>query len=193
MPKVVDTAEQRRGIRRAARRVFARRGIAGTGLTHVAKAAGMGRSSLYHYYPDKRSLVRDLVRDVLAEEEALFGASLRAGGTPLERIERLTEALTGLFDEWSKVGRMLFDLWSRDGSRFRPFFRAIRSDLAALVAEGQRTGEIDPELDPELAAATVIGTIDGMLLQHFIDPRAFPDRDALRKALVVAVRKGLRP
>ncbi len=193
MPKVVDTAEQRRGIRRAARRVFARRGIAGTGLTHVAEAAGMGRSSLYHYYPDKRTLVRDLVRDVLAEEEALFATSLRAPGTPLERIERLTEALTGLFDDWSDVGRMVFDLWARDGSRFRPFFRGIRRDLAGLVAEGQRTGEIDPDLDPELAAATVIGTIDGLLLQHFIDPRAFPDRDALRDALVVTVRKGLRP
>ncbi len=193
MPKVVDTAEQRREIRRAARRVFARRGIAGTGLAHVAEAVGMGRSSLYHYYPDKRALVRDLIRDVLAEEEALFGASLGAEGTPLERIERLTEALTGLFDDWSNVGRMVFDLWSRDGGRFRPFFRSIRSDLAALIAQGQRTGEIDPELDPELAAATVIGTIDGMLLQHFIDPRAFPDRDALRQALVIAVRKGLRP
>ena len=153
----------------------------------------MGRSSLYHYYPDKRSLVRDLVRDVLAEEQALFGASLRGGGTPLERIEWLTGALTGLFDDWSNVGRMLFDLWSRDGSRFRPFFRAIRKDLAALVEEGQRIGEIDPEIDPELAAATVPGTIDGLLLQHFIDPRAFPDRDALREALVVSVRKGLRP
>ena len=69
MPKVVDTAVQRREIRRAARRVFARRGVASTGLTHVAEAAGMGRSSLYHYYADKASLVRDLTRELLAEEE----------------------------------------------------------------------------------------------------------------------------
>jgi AcrR family transcriptional regulator len=193
VPKVVDSTEQRREIRHAARRVFARRGVAGTGLAHVAEAAGMGRSSLYHYYPDKASLVRALVRDVLAEEEALFAAALGGEGTPLERIERLTGALTALFEDWANVGRMVFDLWSRDGSRFRPFFRRIRADLAALITEGQRSGEMDRALDPALASATVIGAIDGLLLQHFIDPRAFPDSDALRDTLVYAVRKVLRP
>ncbi len=72
MPKVVDPHAQRRQIRRAARDVFSRRGLAGTGLAQVADAAGMGRSSLYHYYPDKESLVRDLIRDLLAAEESLF-------------------------------------------------------------------------------------------------------------------------
>ena len=69
MPKLVDRVEQRREIRRAARHVFARRGVAGTGLTHVAEAAGMGRSSLYHYYPDKAALMRDLLREVMTEED----------------------------------------------------------------------------------------------------------------------------
>ena len=70
MPKIVDARAQRGEIRRAARRVFSRRGVAGTGLAHVAEAAGMGRSSLYHYYADKASLLRDLVRDLLAEVES---------------------------------------------------------------------------------------------------------------------------
>ena len=91
MPKLVDARVQRAEIRDAARRVFSRRGVAGTGLAHVAAAAGMGRSSLYHYYPDKASLLRDLVRDLLREEEAIFLDALRGAGAPLERIERLVE------------------------------------------------------------------------------------------------------
>ena len=75
MPKLVDSVEQRREIRSAARRVFARRGVAGTGLTHVAQAAGMGRSSLYHYYPDKAALMRDLLCEVMGEEESFFAAA----------------------------------------------------------------------------------------------------------------------
>ena len=193
MPKVVDSALQRREIRHAARQVFAHRGVAGTGLVHVAEAAGMGRSSLYHSYPDKAALVRDLVRDVLAEEEAIFQAALRGPGGALERIERLAALLVGVFDDWSEIGRMLFDLWSRDAPRFRPFFRRIRRDLANLIAEGQRAGEIDAGLDPDLAAATVIGAIDGLLLQHLVDPDAFPDAAALRTALARGVRKLLAP
>ena len=76
MPKVVDAAEQRSRIREAARQVFARRGVAGTGLVHVAKAARISRSNLYHYYPDKAAPFRDLAQELLDEEEALFRAAL---------------------------------------------------------------------------------------------------------------------
>ncbi|HIE60581.1 MAG TPA: TetR family transcriptional regulator, partial [Microbacterium sp.] len=42
MPKIVDAEVQRDEIRDAARRVFAERGVRGTGLAPVAAAAGMG-------------------------------------------------------------------------------------------------------------------------------------------------------
>lgn len=61
MPKIVDRELQRQDIRRAARRAFARRGVETVGLVHVARTAGIGRASIYHYYQDKAALVRDLV------------------------------------------------------------------------------------------------------------------------------------
>ena len=193
MPKLVDRVEQRREIRSAARRVFARHGIAGTGLTHVAEAAGMGRSSLYHYYPDKAALMRDLVREVMTEEESFFAALVGGEGTPIERAERLARGLAGMFEKWSAVARMLFDFRLRETRGFRPFFRRIRNHLASLIAEGQRLGEMDPQLDPSLGAATLIGTVDGLLLQHLVDPSAFSDPRALEDALALAVRKLLKP
>jgi AcrR family transcriptional regulator len=193
MPKVVDGAAQRSQIRQAARRAFAARGIAGTGLAHVAEEAGMGRSSLYHYYRDKRSLVSDLLRDLLRDEEALFKAALHAEGSPRERIESLTRALPGVFEDWSQLGTMIFDLWSRDAESFRPWFEQMRRDLAALVREGQAAGEIDASLDPTLTAGVVIGAIDGLLLQHLIDPDAFPSFEAMGEALSQLVRRALSP
>ena len=193
MPKIVDGAAQRGEIRDAARRAFGRRGIAGTGLSHVAAEAGMARSSLYHYYPDKQSLVRDLLRDLLSEEEELFSRALHTEGTALQRIERLARDLPAVFADWAQLGSMIFDLWSRDARHFRPFFRRIRSDLAHLIREGQSAGEIDRVLDCELAAATVIGAIDGLLLQHLIDPRAFASSEALGDTIARVVRKGLQP
>jgi len=193
MPKLVDRVEQRREIRSAARQVFARRGVAGTGLTHVAQAVGMGRSSLYHYYPDKAALMRDLLREVMTEEESFFAAVVEGEGTPLERADRLARALAGMFEKWSAVARMLFDFRLRETRGFRPFFRRIRHHLASLIAEGQRLGEMDPRLDPRLAAATLIGTVDGLLLQHLVDPSAFSDPRALEDTLVLAVRKLLQP
>ncbi len=193
MPKIVDAAAQRRQIRRAARRVFARRGVARTGLAHVAERAGMGRSTLYHYYPDKAALVRDLARELWQEEGELFAAALQDEGSPLERIERLIHRLTGIFGAWAALGRLVYDLRTLDASRFRAFFRRARCDLARLIIEGQHQGEIERALEPELAAAGVIGLVDGVLLQQFVEPAAFDDANAMARALTSSVHKMLQP
>jgi len=192
MPKLIDATEQRRQIREAARAVFARQGLRGTGLAHVARAAGMGRSSLYHYYPDKDALLRDLVVETLADERALFRSCLGGPGTSLDRVLRLVDALVALFDAWAVVGRLLLELRLDDVKPFRRFFREVRDELAGVLREGQATGELDASLDAELAAATLIGAVDGLLFQHFLDPRAV-DPGALRQALRRTVEKVLAP
>ena len=192
MPKLVDAAVQRGEIRDAARRVFARRGVSGTGLAHVAREAGMGRTSLYYYYPDKDSLLADLLRETLRDESALFRSHLRAEGTALSRVLSLVEANVALFGQWADVGRMLLDFRLRDASRFRRYFREFRGELARALREGQDGGEIDPDLDPVHASATLIGAIDGLLLQHFLDPKAL-DLDALRAELRRGVERMVTP
>ena len=193
MPKIVDPDQQRGEIRRAALEVFAREGLAGAGLARVARAAGMGRSSLYHYYPDKAALVADLVDALLATEEQMFVDATQGEASASERLEGLATQLTSLFEPWTALGRVFFELQSREGERFREFFRRIRRALAGLIAEGQGLGEIDRTLDSTHLAATLIGAIDGVLLQHCIDPHAFEDRDALAATLAASVRKVLRP
>ena len=179
MPKLVDADAQREEICAAARRVFAERGVAGTGLAHVADAVGMGRSSLYHYYSDKESLLRDLGRRLLDDESALFEEVLRGEGAPLERIDRLVRALVGQLDDYADLGRMLFDLRVRDAERFAPSLRRMRRELARVIAEGQRDGTITPGVDAALSAALWIGTVDGLLFQYFVDRRAFRNLAAL--------------
>jgi AcrR family transcriptional regulator len=193
MPKIVDRKLQRETIRKAARRAFARRGIEAVGLVHVARAAGIGRASIYHYYPDKASLVRDLVRDLLAEEERLFSEALHEGnGSPIERIQTLAARLTELFAEWASLGKMLLDLWGSSGAMFKPFFRRIRRDLSELIAEGQRAGEIEPTFEPAEAATAVIAIIDGMLLQLIVDPKVFGGQPQTSHLLVLGVRRILQ-
>jgi len=193
MPKIVDPDQQRGEIRQAALEVFAREGLAGAGLARVARAAGMGRSSLYHYYPDKAALVADLVDALLAAEEQMFVAAAQGGGSASERLEGLATQLTALFEPWTALGRVFLELQSSESERFRGFFRRIRRALADLIAEGQQRGEIDRALDSTHLSATLIGAIDGVLLQHCIDPDAFEDREALAATLAVTLRKVLHP
>lgn len=192
MPKVVDADVQRREIRRAAHRVFTERGVKGVGLAHVAREAGIGRSSIYHYYADKTSLLRDVVTDLLAEEEAMFAAAAEGEGDPLQRIEKLTETLADLFGAWSTVGGMFFELCSIDRKQFARFFRRARAHLARLIEEGQRRGQVTRRIDPRHAAAIIIGALDGLLLQYLVDPPSFRDTKGLRANLIATVGGMLR-
>ncbi|MDP6980818.1 MAG: TetR/AcrR family transcriptional regulator [Myxococcota bacterium] len=193
MPKVVDPANQRDEIRDAARRVFAERGVRGTGLAHVAKAAGMGRSSLYHYYPDKDSLLADMVSEMLEQEEQVFRACLSEAGTPIARIEQLARACAALFPEWASFGRVFMDLRLQDAREMGGFFQAIRSGLASVIAEGQRDGSIAGEPAAEVQASILMAAIDGLLLQYFIDEEALPDPESLAHDLVVVTKRMLAP
>ena len=184
MPKIVDRELQRKAIRDGARSAFARRGVEAAELVHVARAAGISRASIYHYYTDKAALVRDLVRDLLAEEENLFSEAVHhEKGSPLAQIENLACGLTDLYADWASLGKMLLDLWASSASMFKPFFRRIRSDLARLIAEEQRSGEIDRTLDSAEAATAVIALVDGVLLQMIVDRAAFEDMEATRRLM----------
>jgi AcrR family transcriptional regulator len=191
MPKLVDADAQRRQILAAARDVFARRGLEGTGLAHVADAAGMGRSSLYHYYPDQAALVRDLLGEFLNEEEALFRAALEGEGAPSQRLESFLRAQLRWFDAWCQVAPLVFDLRSRHARMLRPFFGRIRTTLGRLFDEGRACGEFAQDIDPKLTASVTIAAIDGLLLQHFVDRRAFGDRAALADTLVRQTLRGV--
>ncbi len=189
MPKVVNATSQREEIRAAARRVFAQRGVRGTGLAHVAKAAGMGRSSLYHYYPDKGALLADMAEEMLDQEQQLFRACLRREGSPIERLEGLARECAVLFPEWAALGRGLMDLRLEDAKGMRGFFRTIRRDTADVIAEGQANGSIAASPSAELQSSILIGALDGLMLQYFIDARAFSSADDLAEALVEVTRR----
>jgi AcrR family transcriptional regulator len=151
----------------------------------------MGRSSLYHYYPDKGALLADMVHDMLDLERELFRSCLAARGSPIERLEGLARACAALFPEWADFGRVIIDLRLEDAKALRKFFRTIRRDMAAVIAEGQADSSIADSPDATVLASILIGAIDGLLLQYFIEPRALPSPDDLAQALVDVTRRML--
>ncbi|MBW2230073.1 MAG: TetR/AcrR family transcriptional regulator [Deltaproteobacteria bacterium] len=193
MPKIVNAEIQREDIRAAARRVFAQRGVGGTGLAHVAAAAGMGRSSLYHYYADKDSLVADLVREMLHQERDLFRSCLCGGGSAIGRLEALVRACATLFPEWAAFGRMIIELRLADAGMLRGYFRELRRDIRAVILEGQADASVASTLDAGVLASILIGAIDGLLLQYFVDPDALPSPEALAQDLVDTMRRMVAP
>ena len=151
----------------------------------------MRRSTLYHYYPDKAALIRDLADDILAEEESAFRAALEAEGSALERIARLADEVIGLFESRVALGRILLELWASEPGRIRPMLRRVRAALADLVRIGQQQGEIAGELDPDATAVLLVALMDGLLVQVFLDPKGVQTDARLRESFARSLRRAL--
>lgn len=78
--------------------VLRRRGYDGASLTELARATGLGKSSLYHYFPQGKD---DMVREVLDRleqqlRESLF-TPLSGSGAPRRRLEAMVDTLDAFY------------------------------------------------------------------------------------------------
>ena len=191
MPKLIDRDEKRREILDAALQAFSRNGYRDTNLQRVAVAAGIGKSSIYHYFPTRDALFQALMQHLLESEIALFDEVLTAGGTASERLEALVSGVEQVIDAWVKTGPLLIDcLHDKRGRKaVARTLRRIHEPLRRLIADGQRAGEFRRG-DPAALATVVIACLDGVLLLRLLDPEIV-SRPKVAAELRAVIRAGL--
>jgi TetR/AcrR family transcriptional repressor of lmrAB and yxaGH operons len=78
--------------------VFQRLGYDGAPLAELSRGTGLGKSSLYHYFPNgKEEMALAVLRRVHAWIEEKAVAALKGQGSPKERLERMLQALDSLY------------------------------------------------------------------------------------------------
>jgi AcrR family transcriptional regulator len=153
MPKGVPLTEdelnrRRREILRTCLSQFAEKGFTETSMQTIAEAAGMGKSTLYDYFPSKDEImiffVVDEVRQLKAWAEEIIAQDMSAG-EKLRRILRrhleYTLANKKLFLRLTfEAQRLSFE----KQQRIQLHRHAYQDMLCELVREGIRRGEFRP-------------------------------------------------
>jgi AcrR family transcriptional regulator len=115
----------------------------GATLADVADAAGVGRTTLHRYFPDREELVGAVVEDSLAVlGRAVEDAALEQG-PPLEAIRRLVSAMVDVGD------RLLFlfgDPRVMEGYEGPAGEDGSDRAVVGLIERGQAAGVLDPEV-----------------------------------------------
>ena len=96
-----DAARNRAKVLAAAERVFAERDPRLVTMTDIAKAARIGRATLYRRYPDPASVAVALLdeHERLLQEQLLFGRPpLGPGASPADRLGAFYQAMVDLLD-----------------------------------------------------------------------------------------------
>lgn len=173
MPRGVPLSDEdrdrvRRRIFRHASQLFLRQGFHETSMRQVARAAGMGKTTLYDYFPGKEEILLFFVEKLL---DVTHVAAAEIGQMELPAPEKLRRILRSL---WSVLeqNRGMAVLVSREASRLsdqatrRMALRRekYRSLLEVVIRQGIQEGSLRP-VSPELAALA----IHSMMTMPFYD------------------------
>jgi len=142
MRAIAAESAPREKILEAAEELFARRGFAGVGLSEIAEAVGLGKSSLFHHFPTKAQLYAAVMERILVEIEDALTRALAAGGSPVERFDRWVDTIVDLLGARPAHSRLL---------------------LRSLFEDDELSGNSQEEQAANFTLARIIESISGLL------------------------------
>jgi AcrR family transcriptional regulator len=128
--------DRRAEIIQTAREVFLQRGYAEAGVSDMAAAGEVSRSSIYRYFPAGRpDLFLAVTDDLLGELHERLRYAAGVPFSPARRMEQLLAALFAFFQDNPAAYRFLFrDVWAAREEAVESSALAARAPLAAEIA-----------------------------------------------------------
>jgi AcrR family transcriptional regulator len=171
----------RRRVLDAAEALFARLGYEPTSMADVAERAGVGVGTLYHHFPDKRSLLLELIDDWGDRELERGRANMPQHWDRDADLRRLiSDTLQRASRELRKNGGfrlVLAELGERDlevRARLARIDQVGMDRIGQFVAQYQAWGCVRKEVDPRVAALLVIRTGQAAATEVFVRGVADP-------------------
>jgi AcrR family transcriptional regulator len=140
-------------------RTFRERGYDGASLAELSAATGLGKSSLYHYFPGGKADMAGQVLDRLETtlETALF-EPLRSDGSPASKLAAMLDAIASFYDDGRQACLLERLAASVDRKSFRrPLARAFEKWIDAVEALAREAG-LSPALARSRAEDLVVRT-----------------------------------
>ncbi len=166
---------KRAQILEAASRIFATRVYHLVRMEEVARAARVGKGTLYRYFPSKEGLYLAIVDEAFALLIARLEHERVAAAPPAAALERMIEAIVETFAHHLPSFRLIHRGEGRLFLRKKEVIRARRVHIARLLSEvldrGVEAG-VFRKVDPLLAPSMLIGMVWGSTLNHAEDTPA---------------------
>lgn len=162
-PHVQEKRRRRRAeILHAALRAFRDKGYYATTLDDIAERLGVRKTALYHYFPDKESILYQCHRESLAEVDRLLEQAE-------ERFELASERLVYLIREHVRVmtdtlegSPLAFEVTALSQERQDEIIQArdrYERGLRRIIAQGIESGEFR-NVDAKIAVFVILGSIN---------------------------------
>ncbi|MCL5041153.1 MAG: TetR/AcrR family transcriptional regulator [Gammaproteobacteria bacterium] len=172
------SAEQRtRDILAAATLVFARNGFRGADMQHVADHAGVGKGTVYRFYPTKEELFRAVVDDAMQRLTAQIETAVNGIDDPFEYLRISFRAYMAFFQANPDTIELFVHERSEWGTECKPsyfVYKDSHSDEWLAMCERMVASGLCRITDPILIQDLVGNLAYGTMLVNRISGRNAP-------------------
>jgi AcrR family transcriptional regulator len=183
----IEAAESHARILDAVYKLLQERSVRDLTMEAVAKRAGVGKPTLYKWWPTKAALVFAMFKERIA-----IALPPPSAGTAEEAIREVARALIGPLN--GQLGKVLSELIAEGQSEpailqdlFDKHIRGHEEANTADIERGKKSGELASDVDPQLIIDAVFGAIFYRLLF-----RTAPLTEEFSDKLVRQVFRGAR-
>ena len=152
--------------------VFAESGYHDAGVAEIAKRVGIGHSTFYRHFDNKRAIIDAVITTIIERSLAALAAenAPAAASTLAEyrkQVERIATALTDIADDRRIVRLLLIEAASIDADlrrRIDDMFDLAVNLTASYYQHGREHGYLRIDLDTTSTARAVVGMILGLAM-----------------------------
>ncbi|MFG1945704.1 TetR/AcrR family transcriptional regulator [Nonomuraea sp. NPDC048826] len=157
--------------------LVAEQGAAKSSMSALAQRAGVGRATVYKYFPSiEHALLAHVEREVAACSHRLEAICAQSGD-PLHRLRGYIDTQLDLFAEqrhrlsWATIDQA--DLSAAAMSSFREHVERLQAPLVEILRGGVAHGAFRPDVEPGLHARIIIKVL-GSLREDIIMEKLAP-------------------
>ena len=155
--------------------IFREHGFAGTSLSEITRRTGLGKSSLYHFFPQgKQEMAEAVLDDVAAWFEVNVFMPLRAGKNPETSIDKMFKQVDDYFYSGKRI--CLVGVFALDDTRdlFAARVNAYFSSWTKALIVALKHRDLSAKEARESAEDVVAGIQGALVLARSQDnPRIF--------------------
>ncbi|UCZ88267.1 MULTISPECIES: TetR/AcrR family transcriptional regulator [unclassified Gordonia (in: high G+C Gram-positive bacteria)] len=158
---------------RALAGVFRKRGFEAGSLSVIQQETGLGRGSLYHFFPDGKTDMARAVLDEVSEwfEERVF-VPLRTTESATQAVEAMSQEVADYFMSRESVCLFAAMTLGQEKETFADAVRSYFSDWVDALAEALRRGGLTNQEASDRALDAVAAIQGGLILARAYDDSA---------------------
>jgi AcrR family transcriptional regulator len=189
---VSTRADKAQAILAAAQRVFALRGFSQTRIEDIAQEAGVGKGTVYEYFPSKKAVFEQAVEAGMSRYMDNLIREIAVNCSPQEKLRRISVVHLQFIAEHRNIARIIISdpaIMSSHRGRLIKISRLAQQLVADVIKQGIDAGVLR-SVDTLFAAQAFIGVLSSIGGTYLVEQQPW-EPEAVAAAVTDIVVYGL--